>query len=70
MQIQNTNNKNLPQLMKELLNQAIRDASDMHIDEVEGEHYFSRNRILTRETMLRCLIAMQGGSINKELYDM
>lgn len=54
MQIQNTNNKNLPQLMKELLNQAITDASDIHIDEVEGEHYFSRNRILTRETMLRC----------------
>lgn len=59
-----------PESIKDLLNQAITDAIGMHINEVEGEHYFSRERILTRETMIRCLISMQGGSINKELYDL
>lgn len=45
-------NKKFLEFIRELLNQVITDASVMHIDEVEGEHYFSRNRILTREKMI------------------
>lgn len=63
-------NKRFPELMKELLDQAITDAIAMHIEEVEGEHCFIRKRILTREKMIKLLIAMQGGSLNKELYNL
>lgn len=69
MVVQN-NEKSMPETMKNRLGQAITDAIAMHIDETIGEQYFSRNRKLTKEIIIKCLIAMQGGSINKELYDM
>lgn len=65
-----SNEKSMPETMKNRLGQAITDAITMHIDETMGERYFSRSRKLTREIIIKCLIAMQGGSINKELYDM
>lgn len=30
---------------------------------------FSRNRVLTMETMVKLILSMQGGSLKKELYD-
>ena len=54
--------------MKRKLDTAIRDAVSAYKEDNEGNPCFSRNRVLTMEQMIRLLLSMHGGSLNKELY--
>ena len=58
---------NIPDRVKTELNLAIAEAARTYQN--ENDRYFSRNRILDVETMLKLLISMQGGSLQKELYE-
>ena len=57
---------NIPDRVKTELNLAIAEAARTYQN--ENDRYFSRNRILDVETMLKLLISMQGGSLQKELH--
>ena len=58
---------NIPDRVKTELNLAIAEAARTYQN--ENDRYFSRNRILDVETMLKLLTSMQGGSLQKELYE-
>lgn len=58
---------NIPDRVKTELNLAIAEAARTY--QKENDRYFSRNRILDVETMLKLLISMQGGSLQKELHE-
>ena len=58
---------NIPDRVKTELNLAI--AEVVRTYQNENDRYFSRNRILDVETMLKLLISMQGGSLQKELHE-
>ena len=58
----------------DVLKHQIKDAIDKAIvtyrkDYPNEKNYFSRKRVLTFEKMVNLLLSMQGGSLNKELYD-
>ena len=60
----------LPETVKAELDRAIHSASFLRGGYVPGGLTdFSRNRKLQLETLLRTVISMQGGSLNKELHD-
>lgn len=59
-----------PESIKEKLNIAITEAVEQRQTENDDEKAFSRNRILTMETMLKTLFSMKGGSLNKELHEL
>ena len=60
----------LPETVKAELDRAIHYASSLRVGYVPGGLTdFSRNRKLPLETLLRTVISMQGGSLNKELHD-
>lgn len=52
---------NIPDRVKTELNLAIAEAARTYQE--ENDRYFSRNRILDVETMVKLLISMQGGSL-------
>ena len=58
---------NIPDMVKTELNLAIAEAARTYQN--ENDRYFPRNRIFDVETMLKLLISMQGGSLQKELYE-
>lgn len=58
---------NIPDRVKTELNLAIAEAARTY--QKENDRYFSRNRILDVETMMKQMIAMQGGSLQKELHE-
>ena len=59
-----------PESIKEKLNTALIEAVAQHRTENDNEKAFSRNRTLTMETMLKTLLSMKGGSLNKELHEL
>lgn len=61
-------NPAVPDALKRRLNAAILDAVSLYREDNEGNPAFSRNRVLTLEKTLSLLLAMKGGSLNKELY--
>lgn len=61
--------KLIPDIIKEQLDSAIADVVTEHKKDNEEEKIFSRNRILNMETMMKLLISMDGGSLQKELYN-
>ena len=58
---------NIPDRVKTELNLAIAEAVRTYQN--ENDRYFSRKRILDVETMMKLLISMQGGSLQKELHE-
>lgn len=65
-----TNDKTTPEQVRNLLDESIYSAVAMHKDECgDNGKDFSRNRKLNMETLIRLLIFMKGGSIQKELND-
>lgn len=59
-----------PSKLKKLIEEAIEKAVEQYKEDYpDRKADFSRNRVLTMETMIRILLSMQGGSLNKELYD-
>lgn len=68
--MRDTNDKVTPEQVRDLLNKSITSAVAMYKAECGyNVKDFSRNRKLNMETMIRLLIFMKGGSIQKELYD-
>lgn len=68
--MRDTNDKATPEQVRDLLNESIASAVAMHKAECgDNGKDFSRNRKLNMETMIRLLIFMKGGSIQKELND-
>ncbi|MCM1237110.1 MAG: IS4 family transposase [Ruminococcus flavefaciens] len=64
------NINNIPNTIKEELNTAIIQAIENENKEFgEQECNFFRKRTLTAERMIKILLSMQGGSLQKELYD-
>ena len=64
------NTKNTPNVIKNELRDAIKQTIENENREFgEQECSFSRNRILTAEKMVNLLLSMQGGSLDKELYE-
>lgn len=63
-------NKKIPDLIKEQLNSAIMQTVTQYKEENIGYRNFTRERKLTMETMIKAIISMQGGSLNKELYEL
>lgn len=64
------NMNNIPYIIKDELNTAITQAIENKNKEFgEQECNFHRKRILTAEQMIKILLSMQGGSLQKELYD-
>lgn len=57
-----------PDILKRRLNLAIHEAVSIYKEENRGTPCFSRNRVFTMEQIINLLIAMHGGSLNKELY--
>ena len=57
-----------PDTLKSSLNRAISDAVSTYREDNEGNPCFSRNRIFTMEQVIKLLLSMHGGSLNKELY--
>ena len=64
------NNKNIPDLVKEQLNNAIKQIVEQCKAENVGQGQFTRDRKLSMETMIKAIISMQGGSLNRELYEL
>lgn len=58
---------NISDRVKTQLNLAIAEAARTYQE--ENDRYFSRNRILDVKTMMKLLISMQGGSLQKELHE-
>lgn len=59
-----------PDALKYQIQDAIAKAIETYRNEYPNEKtYFSRKRVLTFEKMVNLLLSMQGGSLNKELYD-
>lgn len=58
----------LPDTLKSRLDTAIRDAVSAYKEDNEGNPCFSRNRVFTMEQVIKLLLSMHGGSLNKELY--
>ena len=63
--------KSVPEILKQELDKAISIAIDKYKREYGEvkESNFSRNRILTKETMIKLLLSFGGGSLNKELHE-
>lgn len=57
-----------PDTVKSRLNTSIRDAVSAYREDNEGNPCFSRNRVFTMEQVIKLLLSMHGGSLNKELY--
>ena len=53
--------------MRKYLNKAINDAIEEYRE--QGYSDFTRNRKLDMNTMIRFMLTMNGGSLNKELYE-
>lgn len=65
-----TNNTATPEQIKTMLNKAVDTAVTMHEKDIgNGEKGFTRKRKLGMETLIKLLIFMKGGSIQKELND-
>ena len=59
-----------PNVLKDSLNSAIQDVvTDYKENYRINNPNFSRQRVLTIETVINLLFSMQGGSLKKELYD-
>ena len=59
-----------PDVLKHQIQDAIAKAIETYRKDYPNEkNYFSRKRVLTFEKMVNLLLSMQGGSLNKELYD-
>lgn len=59
-----------PDVLKHQIQDVIAKAIETHRKDYPNEKsYFSRKRVLTFEKMVNLLLSMQGGSLNKELYD-
>lgn len=59
-----------PNMLKHQIQDAIAKAIEVYRKDYPNEKScFSRNRVLTFEKMVNLLLSMQGGSLNKELYD-
>ncbi len=59
-----------PNVLKDSLNSAIQDVvTDYKENYRINNPNFSRQRVLTMETVINLLFSMQGGSLKKELYD-
>lgn len=59
-----------PDALKHQIQDAIAKAIETYRNDYPNEKsYFSRKRVLTFEKMVNLLLSMQGGSLNKELYD-
>ncbi len=58
---------NIPYRIKTQLNLAVAEAARNY--QKEKDKYFSRNRILDVETMMKLLISMQGDGLQKELHE-
>lgn len=62
--------KTTPNIIKSELDTAISQAiTNTNREFGEQECQFFRNRVLTAEKMIKLLLSMQGGSLQKELYD-
>ena len=59
-----------PEILKEKLDSAIHEAVKQYHEENESKKTFSRNRTLTMTTMMKTLLSMKGGSLNKELHEL
>ena len=59
-----------PEIIKERLNSAIQEAVAQYHEEHQNFKSFSRSRTLNMTTMIKSLLSMHGGSLNKELYEM
>ena len=59
---------NYPQQLKEYLKNAISSGYERYCIEYE-QNVITRNRKLTREKVIDIILSMQGGSLNKELYE-
>jgi len=57
-----------PNAVKSRRDAAIRDAVSAYREDNGGSPCFSRNRVFTMEQVVRLLLSMHGGSLNKELY--
>ena len=57
----------IPDRVKTELDLAIAEAARSYQE--ENDRHFSRNRVLNVETMMKLLISMQGGSLQKELHE-
>ena len=59
-----------PNELKQQIGEAIAKAMETYREDYPNKKAnFSRNRVLTMETMIQLLLSMQGGSLKKELYD-
>lgn len=62
--------RSIPNTIKSELDTAISQAiTNTNRELGEQECQFARNRVLTAEKMIKLLLSMQGGSLQKELYD-
>lgn len=61
-------NPYFPDTLKSRLNRAISDAVSTYREDNEGNPCFSRNRVFTMEQVIKLLLSMHGGSLNKEFY--
>ena len=59
----------IPDKVKTELNFAIAEAIRIYQEENKGTKQFSRNRALNIETVIKLLLSMRGGSLQKELYE-
>lgn len=60
---------NIPDRVKTELNLSVAEAVRSYHEENDNKSDFSRNRVLDMETMIKLLISMQGGSLQKELHE-
>ena len=59
-----------PNELKQQIEEAIAKAMETYREDYPNKKAnFSRNRVLTMETIIHLLLSMQGGSLKKELYD-
>ena len=59
-----------PDVLKHQIKDAIDKAIETYRKDYPNEkNYFSRKRVLTFEKVVNLLLSMQGGSLNKELYE-
>ncbi len=61
--------KNYADELKEKLNTAIQQAVETYFEDFYTSNNFKRTRKLPLDTMIKLLISMQGGSLQKELHD-
>ncbi len=62
-------NKNYADELKEKLNTAVQQAVAAYFEDFYASNHFKRTRKLPLDTVIKLLISMQGGSLQKELHD-